>query len=146
MSRLLVIAVLVVAACHKSDPGPTCDQVVDHMLDVTKQVMLGHNAMTKDIRKQLVDQCVARNLPKDARECMMAAKDPTSLSACYRRPGMEGPHPLPPSALRRPNFPPGLIHAGSGAAAGSGSGSAAAVGSAAGSATGSGSGSGSGSK
>jgi len=114
MHRLAILALFAFAACSKNDPGPTCDQVVDHMLEITKQVMLGHDSMDATIRKQALAQCQQRKLSKQARECIMAAKDSTSLVACYRgEPGAPAPapgmRPLPPRT-------------GSGTGSGSGSG------------------------
>jgi hypothetical protein len=93
-------AVVFVLACSKNeDPGPACDRVVDHMLDVTKQALLGHESMTADLRKQMIAQCVQRNLSKQVRECMMAAKDSAALAACNRQ-----GQPVAPTA--RPALPP----------------------------------------
>jgi len=85
------------------------------MLDVTKQTMLGHDAtMAKSIRSQAIAQCQQRNLSKQARECIMAAKDASTLVACYRN----EPGAPPPAPGMKPLPKPG---GGSGSGTGSGS-------------------------
>ena len=135
MTRLVCIALIVLAACQKKqeDPGPSCEQLTDHMLQVTRQSLLGHEAMSKNIRAQSIAQCEQRHLTKVTRVCMMAAKDTAGLVECYRK--EPGAHlPPRPRPLPRPTIPPpaagGSAAAGSGSAApapapsGSGSGSA----------------------
>jgi hypothetical protein len=76
---------LLTASCQKrEDPGPPCDKVVDHLLEITKQALLGHEAMTTDLRKQMVQQCVDRKYSKQVRECLLAAKDTAELATCNR--------------------------------------------------------------
>ena len=86
--RFLLLVMLV--AC-KDDPGPSCTQVVDHVLEVTKQVLPGHETvgMVGD-RKASIDQCEARKLPKDARKCLVAAKTLDGFGDCYQAAGLGG--------------------------------------------------------
>jgi hypothetical protein len=81
-----VLILLLAASCQKhEDPGgPPCDQVVDHLLEVTKQSLLGHEALNVDLKKQMVQQCVDRKYSKQARECLLAAKDTADLAICNR--------------------------------------------------------------
>jgi hypothetical protein len=88
---------LLVVACQKrEDPGPPCDRVVDHMLELTKQALVGHEAMTKDLKRQMVQQCEQRHYSKEAKECLLAATDPAGLAACNRA-ALGSAAPPPPS-------------------------------------------------
>jgi hypothetical protein len=83
--RSSVLTLLLATACSKQEePGPPCDRVVDHLLEVTKQSLLGHESMATDLKKQMVQQCVDRNYSKQTRECLLAAKDVAALTACNR--------------------------------------------------------------
>lgn len=85
MHATLFALLVLLAACSKKkaeDPGPTCDQVVDHMLAVMKAGLTGHGNVEMGNRKQMVDQCVSRKLSKEQRTCMLAAKDLVGLSNC----------------------------------------------------------------
>lgn len=101
-SSALVVLLLCAACSKKDDPGPPCDRVVDHMLDVTKQTLLGHESMTADLKRQMIAQCQQRNYSKDVRECLLAAKDPAELAACSRgnRPATPPPSPANPPLPR----------------------------------------------
>ena len=97
-SRISVLVLLLVVACQKkADTGPPCDQVVDHMLDITKQVLVGHESMTKSMRAQAIAQCEQRNMPKEMRECILAAKDTEALSTCRGAAPARVPTPPPPA-------------------------------------------------
>ena len=65
LTRCLLL-VLVVAGCKK-DPGPSCDKITDHMLDLTKQAMPGHDPSLLGDRKAMIAQCEKRNLTRDQR-------------------------------------------------------------------------------
>ncbi|MBL0217942.1 MAG: hypothetical protein IPQ07_29190 [Myxococcales bacterium] len=80
--RWLVIATLMFTGCSKADDGPSCDQVVDSMMAVTKQAMTGHGDMEVQNKKAMVDQCVARKMSADQRRCLVAAKDLAAIAAC----------------------------------------------------------------
>lgn len=110
MRRLLALAVLgwlvagTVTACSKPapDPGPSCAQVVDHMLEVTKQQLTGHGDMELGNRKTMIAQCEQRTLSADQRRCLVAAKDLTAIAACSPArpapPARSAPAAAPPSA------------------------------------------------
>ena len=81
--RLFLLLVLV--ACNKDNPGPSCTQVVDHVLEVTKQALPGHESLgALGDRKASIDQCEARKLPKQTRECLLAAKSLDGFGECYK--------------------------------------------------------------
>lgn len=97
------LLVLALAACgSKKDPGPTCEQVVDHMLSVTKTQLPGHE-MTNlgNQKKAMVAQCEARNMDNDVRTCLMGATTISEIAKCRgaKSDVMERP--------RRPRVPPG---------------------------------------
>ena len=96
--RLSVLVLLLATACQKKeDPGPPCDRVVDHMLELTKQVLVGHESMTKSMRAQAIAQCEQRNMSKEMRECILAAKDTQGLSACRGAAPVHAQPPPPPT-------------------------------------------------
>jgi small lipoprotein (TIGR04454 family) len=80
----VVLAALAAGCSKRADSGPPCDKVVDHLLEVTKQSLVGHEAMAADLKKQMVQQCVDRNYSQQTRECLMAAKDTAALTICNR--------------------------------------------------------------
>ncbi len=95
--RAVLIAALLVA-CQKEDPGPPCDKVVDHMLDVTKQQLPGHEGMTMTgERKAMIRQCEQRKYTAQERKCLLEAKGLDGFAAC--RPTKVPPtlHPAAPS-------------------------------------------------
>src|SRR5437763_1382258 len=98
LSSVVVLVVVLFACSKKEEPGPPCDRVIDHMLDVTKQTLLGHEAMTADLKRQMIAQCEQRNYSKQIRECLLAAKDSAELATCNRqnRPAMPPPSPVTP--------------------------------------------------
>jgi len=76
---------LALVACNKDDPGPSCTQVVDHVLEVTKQVLPAHETVgALGDRKSSIDQCEARKLPKETRQCLVAAKTLDGFGECYK--------------------------------------------------------------
>ena len=91
--RFLLIAALLVAC--KKDPGPSCDQISDHMLDVTKQAMPGHDPSYLGDRKAMIEQCTKRNLTRDQRTCMMKATTLPELGACGPKKPAASPTPVP---------------------------------------------------
>lgn len=83
--RWLILVAL--AGCGSKDDGPSCEQVVDNMLTITKQAMpAGHDGMEMQNRKAMVDQCVARKMSAEQRRCLATAKDVTGMAACTPKP------------------------------------------------------------
>jgi hypothetical protein len=95
MTRL-VVALLLVAACKKDDPGPPCPQVQDHVLELMKQGLTGHDAVQLGNRKQMIDLCEQRPFSKETRTCLLAAKDLDGLARCQQKPARP-PAPPPPA-------------------------------------------------
>lgn len=69
---MLFVAVL--AGCQGT-PEPTCAQVADHMLAITKQ------AMGAD-RAGAIQRCEDRKLSRQAKLCLLAAKTVADLASC----------------------------------------------------------------
>ncbi len=97
--RAVLLAVLI-AACKHEDPGPPCDKVTDHMLEVTKQLP-GHEGMNMTgpgDRNAMIQQCVQRNYTKQERQCLMQATSIDAFATCRKTkvPGTLHPAPVPP--------------------------------------------------
>lgn len=94
--RALLIALVLATGCakKKADPGPSCAQVVDHMMVVMKQGMAGHDSVELANRQQMIDQCEQRKLSAKERRCMAEAKDLSALASC--RPAKPRPAPTRP--------------------------------------------------
>lgn len=114
MRAWLLVAVLF-ACSKKEDPGPTCDQVVDHVLTVSKQLLVGHEGLGGATdRKAMLDQCAKRNMSKELRECLVAAKDLDGLGNCYKH-APQPPRPRTPVPVAPPPpAPTGSAGSGSG--------------------------------
>jgi hypothetical protein len=128
MLRVVVLVILV--GCGKKDSGPPCEQVVDHMLEVTKQQLMGHDgANFTQQKKAMVKQCEDRNMTAEVRTCLLAAQTISDIADCRagKTDVFEKPRkPRPTSGSAKPaGSAPGLGSApagsaGSAAAAGSG--------------------------
>jgi len=123
MLRIAVLVILV--GCSKKESGPTCEQVVDHMLTVTKTQLMGHEgANFTQQKKAMVAQCEQRNYNAEMRTCLLTTETISDIAKCRGgktdvfekprrpRPGSGSAKSLPPSMM-----PP----AGSGSATGPGS-------------------------
>ena len=92
-----IAASLLFATSCKSDPGPACPQVVDHMLEITKQQYGGHGGLELANRKQMIAECERRGYPRAMRVCLTGAKTLEDLGTCQK--------PDPPA--RAPDVPRG---------------------------------------
>lgn len=82
MHRAFLLVILV-GCGGKKDPGPPCDKVVDHMLEVTKQQMMGHeNANFGSQRKAMVAQCEQRNMSLEMRTCLLGTQTIADIAKC----------------------------------------------------------------
>jgi hypothetical protein len=102
MIRLLLLAAFLVACSKKDHAGPSCDQVVDRMLELTKQMIPGHDPQSLGDRTQMIDQCKQRNMPAEVRACIVAAKNLDDLATCHRK----GNSTAKPEAAPPPSAPP----------------------------------------
>jgi hypothetical protein len=86
---------LSLVACSKPS-GPTCEQITDHLLEIMKAPG-GHEGMGLGVgnRKQMIDSCEKRDPSKEARQCLMAAKDVTQMANCAPAPTKESAKPAP---------------------------------------------------
>jgi hypothetical protein len=109
-----VIALIVAAGCSKSDPGPPCEQVVDHMLEVTKQQLVGHGEAVTSQRTAMLKQCKDRNMSAATRTCLVAATNLTQIAEC--RAGTGGAKVTKPSSPATAPAAPGAAAPGSGSA------------------------------
>ncbi|MBA2545142.1 MAG: hypothetical protein H0V17_36200, partial [Deltaproteobacteria bacterium] len=125
MLRAVLLVFLV--GCGKKASGPTCEQVVEHMLTVTKTQLMGHEgANFTQQKKAMVAQCEQRNYDAETRTCLLTTQTISDIAKCrgtksdafekQRRPrtGSGSARSLPPGS-----WPP--AGSGSGSAAGSGS-------------------------
>jgi|GEM_PF-3191423 len=81
--RAAVLVVILVACGGSKDTGPPCDKVVDHMLEVTKTQLMGHDgANLSSQRKAMVAQCESRNMSNEMRTCLLAAVTISEIAKC----------------------------------------------------------------
>ena len=91
-----ILALVVIAACGKSEPpAPSCTQVTDHILEVSKQQIVGHGDMQLGQRDAMIAQCEARKLPADKRNCLVAAKTLAEIASCKAGDAGAEPGPVP---------------------------------------------------
>lgn len=122
MLRGALLVVILVGCGGNKDSGPSCEKVVDHMLEVTKQQLMGHDgANFTQQRKAMVKQCEERKMSAEIRTCLVAAKSISDIAKCRggKTDLVEKPRrPRPPQgSAAPPRTPP----AGSAAPSGSGS-------------------------
>ena len=91
---MIVLVLSLVAACggkkSDDDTAPTCAQVVDHMLVITKQEMIaGHDGMGGKMKAQMVAQCETgpSAMSAELRHCVINAKDVNALGECTAKTG-----------------------------------------------------------
>lgn len=110
--RFLLLATLLVAC--KKDPGPSCEQISDHMLDVTKTAMPGHDPSYLGDRKAMIAQCEKRNLTRDQRNCLMKATTLPALGECGPKKPAAPPTTTPAAPTPPSTAPSGSASTGSG--------------------------------
>jgi hypothetical protein len=102
-----VIFCVVLAACGRDEPAaPSCRAVMDHILEISKEQIVGHGDMELGgQRDQMIAQCEARNLDADKRRCLYAAKNLNELAACKAGDANATPGPIPTKLQRKPRPP-----------------------------------------
>jgi len=88
--RPSLIAVVVSAAftigCgskKQADEGPSCDQVAEHMLEITQQQLMGHEGVSfKSQKKAMVAQCEQRKMGPTTRKCLLEAQTIHDIAKC----------------------------------------------------------------
>ena len=83
---------------QKEDPGPPCSQVVDKMVEITMQVVPGHDPSMFGDKKQMIAECEQRKMPASQRKCIVAAKTKDDLAKC--RPEKPAAPPAEPTTTR----------------------------------------------
>jgi hypothetical protein len=119
IARIALIAAVLVA-CHKGDSGPPCEQVVDHMQALMKQMMPGHDEAALGDRKQMIEQCKQRKMPAKTRQCIVDAKSFNDLATCNAG-AQKTTTPAPPPLTPVPPAPANATGTGSGSAGSAGS-------------------------
>jgi hypothetical protein len=119
----LLALVLTVGCSKKSDNGPACPEVVDHMVVVMKAGLKGHESVNLGDRTQMITQCEQRKMSPSMRRCMLDAKDLPALASCRPATGAPPPNAGPPQPLPTRPLPTGSAAGTEGSAAGSQAGS-----------------------
>jgi hypothetical protein len=89
MTRWMWIAMVLALGCdkRKEDPGPSCEQVAEHVNEVATKAYPGHSEMLpKSSRKAYVESCKARKLTGKQRRCMLEAPSMEAIAMCVPRP------------------------------------------------------------
>lgn len=120
MWRLFAVLFALTTGCgscgSKSDPPPTCGQVIDHLLELGKPQMTGHGGVDMGReRDRMVLNCEQRDMPVPQRKCIMDAQTVQAASLC-RTGGSVYERPRRPISSKNPTG----SAAGSNAAGGSG--------------------------
>jgi hypothetical protein len=109
---LATLALVLTLGCSKkADNGPACPEVVDHMVEVMKAGLKGHESVNLGDRGQMITQCEQRKMSPDVRRCMATAKDIKALASC--RPATATPPPPGPVAPTGSAAPAPAVPAGS---------------------------------
>jgi hypothetical protein len=114
MTRCMWIAIALALGCgcerKKEDPGPTCEQVADHMNEISRKAYPGHgDMMPASSRKVYVAQCQSRKLTGKQRRCILDAQSIEAMAACMprekpdeKKPGGARGMPAPPAPPAQP--------------------------------------------
>lgn len=100
MRRLAVVLCLVAApvvaiGCQSkkeqpADPGPSCADITDNLMKVTKEKLAGHGDMQIQNRSMMIRQCEKRQLTPEQRRCLATAADLNAIASCTPRPATPG--------------------------------------------------------
>ena len=99
------ILVLLAACGNDEPPPPSCRAVMDHILEVSKQQLVGHGDMELGQRDAMIAQCEARNLDADKRRCLYKATTLDQLAACKAGDTSAPPGPIPLKPQHKPRPP-----------------------------------------
>lgn len=70
-------------ACGSSESGPSCEQMVDHVIQVTKQATGKEPSPEVGDRATQIKKCTDRKIPAETRTCILAAPSLTAIADCY---------------------------------------------------------------
>ena len=91
--RIAWLAVAALAACGgKDDPGPSCEQLTDHLLAVMTGTAPGHAGMAMAPRQLMIQRCDDKHYTPAVRTCMLAATTMASAGACSGEKPLVQPH------------------------------------------------------
>ena len=80
--RCALVAVLAAACGGKEDPGPTCEQLTDHLLGVMNGSVPAHGGMEMANKQLMVQRCDEKHYDAKTRTCMLAATTMVAAGAC----------------------------------------------------------------
>ena len=80
----------------------TMETIVDHMLEVTKQQLPGHDSQELGYRAQMIAECEKRKVPASQRKCLVAAKTLADLAECRAKDKPTPTRPLPTGSAGAP--------------------------------------------
>ncbi len=102
MKRFVVV--LLLTACNKqAEKLPSCAEVTDHLLEVTRIAYPGHGDMgARGNRQAEIDACESRHLTAKERHCILAAKTTEAIELCRRERVKQESDAVP----ARPGAPP----------------------------------------
>lgn len=104
VAPVVLVVALALGACSSSkkaaDPGPSCADVVDNIMKVTKEKLAGHGDLQVQNRSVMIQQCEKRKLSPEQRTCLAAAKDLNAIATCTPRPA------TPPRPATKAPAPP----------------------------------------
>lgn len=83
--RLALVLLLVACGSSKKaeDPGPTCAQLTDHLLQLMSSSMPpGHGNMRMGDKKSMNAHCEEKHMDAKTRTCVLAAKTMPDAAAC----------------------------------------------------------------
>ena len=116
MTRFVMLAAFLVACGSKTDSGPPCDKVVDHMVGLIKKAFPKEESTISSDRAKLIAQCEQRKMSPKVRTCMVDATEFAQLASCEGKPRdmsrtpqpRREPTPLPPGhpQVLEPSKPP----------------------------------------
>ena len=90
--RALVLALVIACGGKSESDAPSCAQVMDHILEITRNQLVGHGDEVKSQRAGMIKQCEDRNMAPDLRKCLFQAKTLDDIAKCQ---GTSTPKPRP---------------------------------------------------
>ena len=97
--RALVLAMLLACGGKAESDVPSCAQVMDHILEITRNQLVGHGDEVKSQRAGMVKQCEDRNMAPEIRRCLFQSKTLDDIAKCQ---GKSAPAEKPRKPLPKP--------------------------------------------
>lgn len=86
-------AALLVLLVACGDSGPSCEQMVDHVIAVTKQTTGKEPSADIGDRATQIKKCQDRKIPADTRTCVASAPSLSAIADCYLAAARGTPRP-----------------------------------------------------